>query len=83
MNKMKYIRFRDLGVVIFDQKEDHKKVADKLNLAQRDKALSAGFVFILVLNSGVTVEAKGESVTLGISSMDGDAEHIRRRLFAL
>jgi len=71
---MKYIRFEDQGLVIFEERLRHSDVADKF---APDKPLSAGSVAGDDLNEP---RCLGESATLKLVSNPEDTALLRRRL---
>ena len=71
---MKYIRFKDQGLVIFEERLRHAEVAAKF---APDEPISAGSVAGDDLNEP---RCLGESVTLKLRSNSEDTALLRRRL---
>ena len=64
---MKYINFENAGVVIFEDHQVHKDIAEKF---PNDKVLSAGFMNAWAIGDDLIVGTHGESVTLKASNSD-------------
>lgn len=73
MSRMKYINFKNIGIVIFGGHVSHSDMAQLIG----DKPVSAGF-----FNAGDTdyVSCYGESVSLKLTSDPADTEQLRRIL---
>lgn len=74
--KMKYIRHRKLGFILFEGNVRHDDVAKSLGGAS--EVVSAGFVF----TPGVDLMCMGHSSTLNIGSGPSDARDLKSRLHA-
>lgn len=79
MGMMKYLRYEGKGVVLFETNINHAEM-HKLIQNPNDKLMSAGTVALWVVNNELEVQAGNGSITLNISSLDDDAELIKRRL---
>jgi|GEM_PF-4506939 len=76
---MKYLRYEDKGVVLFEQSIDHAAM-HKLVQTRGDKLISAGTVALWAVNDELQINAGNGSVSLNVSSRDDDADLIKRRL---
>ncbi len=74
--KMKYIRHRKLGFVLFEGSVRHDQVANSLGGAT--EVVSAGFVF----TPGADLMCMGHSSTLNIGFGPSDARDLKSRLRA-
>ena len=72
---MKYIRFRDAGIVLFAKRFDHDVFAARF---ENDKPISAGFVIYNYPDK--TMVCYGESMTLGLKSCEDDSIGLNRML---
>lgn len=70
---MKYIKFKEVGFVLFERHISHCRLADKVGADVE----SAGFVEMDELNPPMCY---GESTTLNVKSDPKDTELLRRRL---
>lgn len=77
MSRLKYVNFEHVGIVIFEEHVDHGEMAQRIGA----KPVSAGFVSLpLVDSDGNEAACFGESVSLGLASMEADTALLRRRL---
>lgn len=72
MSKMKYIRFEDSGIVIFQEFIEHLTMASKF---KSDKVISAGFVSFDGMN---IMKCYGESLSLGVKAHELDTEKVNK-----
>lgn len=77
MTDLKYINFKQLGIVIFDHLVDHSVLAARI----ADEPLSAGFVRIPNKDeAGNEIKCYGKSVSLNIKADERDTDMLRRRI---
>jgi len=79
MAQMKYIRYEDLGVVLFESHISHKNMHEVVS-SPMDKLMSAGTTAFWALGDDLEVQASGGSTTLNVPSLKDDADLIKRRL---
>ena len=72
--KMKYIRHKKLGFVLFEGSVGHDEVAR--SLGGREQVMSAGFVFA----PGVVLKCLGHSSSLDLSSGPSDESDLVSRM---
>jgi len=77
MSGFKYIRFEDIGFVIFEKHVPHSTIKQLLN----EKPLSAGFCDLPEEDScGTKASCFGESVSLNLKAAEKDTELLQRKL---
>ena len=74
MSTMKYVRFENAGIIIV---ESHIKHSEIKSPYYNDTAISAGFFNI---QDAQDADLYGESVSLKLSSKEGDVKRLRRNL---
>lgn len=75
MSKMKYIRFEEMGIVIFESHIPHDVMARRL----QEKPISAGFVnFPESDKYGTKATCYDESVSLNLKSTEADTNRLQR-----
>ncbi len=80
MGRMKYLRYKEAGIVIFEEHISHKTMHELLS-SPMDELLSAGSTAMWATDDELQVQASGGSITLNIlASLPDDAEMIERRL---
>ena len=80
MGQMKYLRYAQTGIFLFEEWIDHKTMHDIFN-NPTDKLISAGKTAFWAVDDELQVKAGGGSVTLKIfESLPDDADLIKRRL---
>jgi hypothetical protein len=80
MATMKYIRYENLGVVIFENHNRHKDMNERIQSEMADKVISAGTVAAWAVGDDLEVQASEGSLSLEVGSRDDDADLIKRRL---
>jgi len=73
---MKYIRLKHLGIVVFDEVQDHKQMADRL-CSHHDEVISAGFVKADDFCDDGQVCVQGRSFSLDIGPLEEDERMLR------
>lgn len=74
MSKMKYIRFKDAGIIIFSEYMAHTDMASRF---REDMPISAGFFNVTDADD---VHCYGESIGLGLKSDPKDVLVLQRYL---
>ena len=80
--QMKYIRYKNLGVILFESHIEHETMHQRLGneLNELDELLSAGYVSAWGVDDKLEVQASEGSTTLNVNSLPDDADLIKRRL---
>jgi hypothetical protein len=73
---MKYIRFKRLGMVLFEETKSHQDFAELL----QDEPISAGFVRTTSYIEEGRPVCSGDSYTLKIATLPEDTQLLRNRL---
>ena len=73
---MKYVRFKHLGIVMFNETQDHKQMAERLGSAH-DPVISAGFVKADDYCDDGKVCVQGRSFSLDIGPLEEDETMLR------
>jgi len=79
MSQMKYLRYEEAGIVLFEPHISHKVMHEVFN-SSMDTLLSAGTTTVWAVDDELQVRASGGSITLNINSLPDDDEMIKRRL---
>ena len=75
MSNMKYIRFEEMGIVIFESHIPHDVMARRF----QEQPISAGFVFLPNNDEcGNKATCYGESVSLNLKSTEADTKRLQR-----
>ncbi len=80
MGQMKYLRYEEAGIILFEEHISHKTMHEIFS-SPIDKLISAGTTAFWAVDDELEVQAGGGSVTLKIfESLPDDADLIKRRL---